>query len=414
MKKGFWLDTVLGTAFIFFMMYVVVKIFSFFDVLDPIGEALDDMQLTDLRFSALREDPTVNEDIVVVNFGNLDRAGIAEQIRIINNYNPKVIAIDAFFDTHKEGWKDTLLMNAMSEVENLVLVSKVAEYNPESDIFDTLLTSLPMFAQYSTTGQANLISYGSKSQEDFKAVRTFSPNDPVKNQKEQELAFAVKAAQLYDPEAVREFIDRGNETEIINYRGNIIDFGRSEFGNMFYALDVIDVFNENFTPDVIEGKIVFIGFLGDDFFDSSWDDKFFTPMNSKYAGRANPDMFGVVIHANIAAMVLDKEFINSMPDWFGIVFGIVMCYLNVILFTLIYKKLPRWYDGLTKIIQLIEVLILFFIMVMVFANFDFKLEITLAAAAIALAGDSLEVFHGVVKNLFSAEGRKQLFEVYKS
>ncbi len=416
MRRDFWLDTIFGTAFIFILMWAVVNLFKYFSILDPVGDALGDMDMTDIRFSdpRLREDPVVNEDITIVNFGNLDRVGIAALVDILNKYNPKVIAIDALFDEYfpGEGWKDTVLMNSFQNAGNVVLVSRVDGYNQSSDVFDTVITAIPEFDQFTQRGQANLISYGTRTQEDFKVVRTFSPVLPV-DEVGDELAFSLKATELYDPEEVDKFLKRKNETEIINYRGNVIDM-RSDFGTMFFALDVNDVLSENFVPELIENKLIFMGYLGENFFDTSWDDKFFTPMNVQYAGRTNPDMFGVVIHANIAAMVLDEAYINQMNPILGILFGILICYLNVFLFTIIYRRLPRWYDGITKLIQLIEIIILFIVMVIIFSNYDFKLDITLAAAAIALAGDSLEVYNGVVKNLFSAEGRKQLFRVYKA
>lgn len=39
------------------------------------------------------------------------------------------------------------------------------------------------------------------------------------------------------------------------------------------------------------------------------------------------------------------------------------------------------------------------------------MELTLAMAAVAVVGDSLEVYNGVVKNLFTKEGRRQLFKI---
>jgi hypothetical protein len=38
------------------------------------------------------------------------------------------------------------------------------------------------------------------------------------------------------------------------------------------------------------------------------------------------------------------------------------------------------------------------------------MELGLAFFAIALSGDSLEVYHGVVKNSFTKEGRRSLFK----
>jgi predicted ferric reductase len=82
-------------------------------------------------------------------------------------------------------------------------------------------------------------------------------------------------------------------------------------------------------------------------------------------------------------------------------------------FTVIYRKLSRWYDGLTKLLQLIELIILLFLIIMFFHWFTLKLNLTLAFAGIALAGDGLEVFYSVVMNLFSREGRSHIFSLEK-
>ncbi|HET9052920.1 MAG TPA: CHASE2 domain-containing protein, partial [Cyclobacteriaceae bacterium] len=159
------------------------------------------------------------------------------------------------------------------------------------------------------------------------------------------------------------------------------------------------VFEGGFLPGMIKDKIVIFGFLGEEFGDPSWEDKFYTPLNLKMAGKANPDMFGPIIHANIISMILQKDYINKMEQWHEVVLAIVLCLLNMALFSLIHIKLPDWYDGITKLIQVTEIILFVLIMVVVFGVYDFKLEITLSLAAIALAGDSYEVYVGVVKNL---------------
>ena len=62
-------------------------------------------------------------------------------------------------------------------------------------------------------------------------------------------------AEQYDSLAAADFLARNNLEEIINYRGNVLDYGATKFGNKYYALDVADVFEENFTPDIIEDKV---------------------------------------------------------------------------------------------------------------------------------------------------------------
>lgn len=408
MNKKFWLDAILGTAFIFFLMYVVLKIFNKLDVLDPVGEAIGDVEITDMVFSRLREHPGAEPNIVIVNIGHLNRAGIAEQVKILNQYNPKLIAIDVFFRNVGNRRHDSLLSQAFSEVDNLVLASKLAVYNKEQSVFDTLETSHPMFNQHAETAFANFIT-GAKEQDQFKTCRTFTPKETTKDG--EEVAFAVKICQIYAPKKAEDFLDRDNGYEVINYSGNVL-YEEGDFAHMFSALDVEDVLKENFVPEMIENKIVIMGYMGADFNDKSWKDKFYTPMNLDYAGKANPDMFGVVVHANIVSMILKGEFINEMGEIGNIISGILLCFINVVFFSIIYRRLSRWYDGLTKIVQVIEVIVLLGIIIGVFYFFNYKLNITIGIVAILLSGDSLEAYYGVVKNLFTLEGRKKVFKVY--
>ena len=73
---------------------------------------------------------------------------------------------------------------------------------------------------------------------------------------------------------------------------------------------------------------------------------------------------------------------------------------------IVYGAMPKWYDGITKIFQLFEVLVLATLMIYLLLIYNYKADFTLAMIVIALSGDSLEVYHGVVKNLFSKERRK--------
>lgn len=420
MNKKFWLDCVLGTVFIFSIMWVLFNVtqFQIFDAFDPIGEALDDMEMTDVAFSKLREDPVPDTNVVLVNIGLLSRAEIAQQVAIINKYNPAVIGFDSFFITESsDTLGDLALSHSLSQVENLVMVTKLLQ-TPELaaqgeglDVYDSLMYSHPMFVKNAHFAFANLDT-DAEQQDDFKTCRAFPTKRVVYD--EEQVAFGVKMAQLYDHQKAQKLLNRDKPFEIINYRGNLVDFfGRTGYPNMFYALDVDDVLSENFVPEMIKGKIVIFGFLGQDFFDTSWDDKFFTPLNKDYAGKANPDMYGAVVHANIISMILKEDYVNELNDkeGFGILVAIIICFLNVTLFSYIYKRIPRWYDGVTKLIQLMEIMLIIFLMVIVFSEYSFKLNLVITLAAIALAGDGLEVFYGVVKNIFNKESRKQLLTI---
>ncbi|MEL7006443.1 MAG: CHASE2 domain-containing protein, partial [Bacteroidota bacterium] len=373
-----------------------------FDAFNPISVALSDFEMTDIAFSKMRgrDDVPSDTNVVVVNISApyiIKRSDFAQQVRIINKYDPKVIGVDSFYDVPKsDTLGDLLLADALSEVKNLVMVTSLI-YNESNETYDSLRRSWEPFRANAHEGFANLDT-DANVQQDFKACRQFPPTKMVNGEKQ--LAFSVKVAELFNPAAAKRFLDRNNEWETINYSGNIVDLhNASDFSGKFTFLDWDTVLDENFEPSLIKDKIVLFGFAGENIFDTSWDDKFFTPLNRHYAGKTNPDMYGVVVHANIISMILQDAPIDSLSIFWDIVLGVLLCFLNVVLFSIIYHKLPKWYDGLTKLIQLAEVLVLVFIIILVFANSSFSLNLTIGLAAVALAGDSLEVYYGVVDNL---------------
>ncbi|MFT4736277.1 MAG: CHASE2 domain-containing sensor protein, partial [Paraglaciecola sp.] len=375
------------------------------------GDALGDFDITDIVFSQFRESPVADDNILLINMGSLDRAGIAGMIEIINQHDPAVIGVDSFFDYPKEDTlADMMLAEAFSKVENLILVTKLV-IDAETEVVDSIHTSWELFDQFSDPAFANLDTEA-KEQADLKQCRQFWPQWEVNG--ERQVAFAVKMASYLDSAAAEEFLARGYETELVNFKGNVMDFGATKFGTAFFALDWMDVYGENFFPELITGKVVMFCYLGEELGDrKSLEDKFITPLNAQYAGRTLPDMYGGVIHANIISSILNRDYINYMGEYQGYIVAFLLCLLNVMLFTYIYKRLPKWYDGITKLIQLAEIFILYAIMIQVFDANNFKLDLGIGMIAVALAGDALEVYHGVVKNIFSRQGRKQLFKAEK-
>ena len=417
MFKKFWSDTIWGFVFIIAVAVIVTIVPSFkvFDIFDPIGEALTDMETTDIVYSQdIRYDQLAEENIVLVNIGNLPRRGIADLILQINQHNPKVIGMDMIFPYPKEDTLgDLYLSNALSQVENLVMYSKLLNFD-EDDAFDSLEVSDQDLFGFGETAFTNFIT-GAADQDDPKVCRTFTPRERVGDR--EELAFSVKLAQIYDSATTQKFLDRDNDTEFINYRGNIFDTSadaESKAPIKYFALDWYQVLDGDFVPELIKDKIVIFCYMGSELGDrKANDDKYFTPLNYRYAGKSHADMFGGVIHANCVSMILSESYIDEMPQYASILTAAILLYLNIILFVFIYKVMPKWYDGLTKVIQLIEAFALFTLVILIFIWFDYKLNMTFSIIAVLIAGDALEIYFGVVKNLFTKEGRRDLAKLKK-
>ncbi len=407
-----------------------VTTFKALNAFDPISNALEDFEISDFGFSSIRPDPTPKErvaidQIVLVNFSNLDRMNFAQELQIIAKYKPKVVGIDGFYNcegglynlTDCPQLSDTLgnllLANAMAEIPNLVLVSKLLQSDSMEtahaiDIYDSVEYADFMFREKAHSAYANLVT-DAQYQEGIKICKSFAPKWDVKGK--DELAFAVQVAMLFDSVKTKRFLKRKNETEVINYRGNfevedvrLKSLRKLELGNTdtlrkvsFTALDVEDVMAEKFDPSVIKDKIVLIGFLGSYFGDPAWNDKFFTPLNKKIGGRANPDMFGLVIHANIIASILAEDYIDQLDQWQENTIAFIVCLLNVALFSVINRRWPVMYDGISVIIQVIEIVLAGFAVVMLLANFNFKSSLGVTMAAMALVGPCFDVYYGLVK-----------------
>ena len=113
-----------------------------------------------------------------------------------------------------------------------------------------------------------------------------------------EYSFAVKIAQAYDSGKTRKFLQRGNQSEVINFRGNTVSSNNpSPYAGYFTILDANQALDTTtFTPDIIENKIVLFGFHGNDLTDViAQEDKYLTPLNQQTHSGLVPDMFGVVI-----------------------------------------------------------------------------------------------------------------------
>jgi CHASE2 domain-containing sensor protein len=413
--KNFWTDCILATAFVFLAMWGFLGLtnLQIFNAFDPIGEAFADVELTDYVFSRLREEPNVDENIVLVNIGTLSRREIAEQIQIVSQYKPKVIGIDAFFDCSK-GLRDTIncpalkdtfgnliLSNAIQEAGNVVLVTKVLQADTllPPDKFDSLRRSDSIFREHALAEGYASLDTDADFQDDVKICRLFNPAIKVKD--EVNYAFGVQLAMHYDSIKTKKFLSRNNYREVINYRGNVVDmYGTTNYPQMFFTVDVDEVLEQKFDASLFKDKIVIFGYLGNYLGDPSWADKFFTPLNVKMAGKANPDMFGVVLHANIVSMILNEDYVTQMEEWQEVAMAIILCLLNVALFSYINNRIPDWYDGITKLLQLIQLILYTILMVFIFHWYSFKLNVTLTLAAVALVGDVYEIYMSVIKNIY--------------
>ena len=392
----------LATCVVIALLYVLPNNFEF---LNPMQQALGDFELTDMVFSKFRDESetTVDTNVVIINIGHASRDEIAQIIENVQRYDPVVVGVDSFFRSQKDSTSDARLSNAIASVKNIVLVSKCA-YKEESKEgvveqwtkstvednapFDTLELSNPLFASNSKHGFSNLIVDQDAA---FMTCRSVSLKEECAGLTE--YSFPIMLAKVVNPTAVQKALQRNNDAEDVNFRGNLASF---------YHVDVDDALNPETDLSVVKNKVVMLGYMGVDLNTRSFDDNFFTPLNEHYVGRSYPDMYGVVIHANVVSMILTGNYIDSMKRSTSIGIALVVLFLNVSLFSFIYNHAENWYDTLALFLQLSQSLLVLYLTIKVFDDSSYKLDLTPTLACIALVGTVHDLYHDSIKKIVIA------------
>jgi len=353
--------------------------------LDPFNYGLKDYEVTDIVFSQLRDEalaPGEFEDrIILVDVGEPSRAELARVISRLSDAGARVIGVDIMLEGRKEPRTDSLLQASIREADNVVLATSLWNYNEVENLFEEEIACDTFFSNYATMGYANFVSNESRT------VRLFSPSERTRLGRAD--AFAVAIAEKMDPKAVRVLQQRDREVERINYIGG---------ENYFAQYDMATVLDS--TVDLSTGvkdKAVLLGFIGEHRINESLLDRFFTPLNPKYSGRSFPDMYGVFIHANILSMILDRDYIYEVPIWVSRLLAILFTYANVIVIHWVYRRFNEAFHGITRVLQLIEFVALFFLIALLFQFFRVKFDFAFGILALVLAYDFVMIYENLIR-----------------
>jgi CHASE2 domain-containing sensor protein len=365
---------VIITIYVFILIWLLSLISLNLHFLNPFSHGIKDYEITDIVYSRMRNQEIKMEDrIVIVNTGQPERAQIAQMLNRINAAQPKAIGLDVLFSTRKDPAVDSLLLASIIKSENLILASELENYREDIDQFQAISGVDSFFNQYARTGYVNFPSTETRT------IRYFSPAENTGEGPA--YSFATEIARLYDPAAVEKLLKRKKDLEAIHYTSTANSYIQ------FEPETILDT-TIDLTP-LLSGKIVLIGFSSTEGGDCPLLDKFYTPLNPRYTGRTDPDMYGIAIHANIIQMILDGKFINKVPRWLSFALALLCCYFNVLLVDWIEDRYPRIYHPVTRAIQVIELILLFFIISLLFYAFRVKLDFTYGTLGLALYYDVL-------------------------
>jgi CHASE2 domain-containing sensor protein len=364
-------DTMFATVAVFIFLILLGMIPVNFYVLNPMKMALKDFDFNDIRYAKAHKDEGIPIDrrIVVVNTGDLDRAQLGFLIEKVNEYNPKVIGLDIFFDGPREPGKDSILKSVFARTKNLVAVSvsyptEHGEIKIRENYFDSVLPK---------RGYANLVA------EDVGTIRYYAPFEEIDGKRYPQITSAI--VKEYNDTAYHRLEKRHKQVETINYTRAVNDEDKKKY----QIIEPEDLYNDMVLKSQLEGKIVLLGYVNLD--PNNIEDKKFTPMNHKFYGKQHPDMNGIIVQANIISMVLDGNYIKKMPKWVAWVFAILIGWLHMSLYIRYYLESHIWFHLVAKLTQVFSVIFFAYLGMIIYDKFSVRLDMKYTLYVIALAVD---------------------------
>ncbi len=367
-------DTIFATIWVFLFIIILGSIPLNLGSLNPIKLGLKDLDMNDMSYSKLgkaQNTPIDTSNIVVINIGQADREGIAAIINKTALFKPKVMGLDVIFNGPRDAAKDSLLREAIQRNKNLVVAVKI-----ETDSSDKLIPSENFFLN-----NASYYGYVNFPNEDKETVRYYFPFKKDDHDKQIVLpSFSSALIKLYDTTAYNKIKRKADSKVIVNYTRNV-----TERKKQYLVIEGEDLLMDNIDSSAIEGRIALLAYVN--LSPNDIEDKKFTPMNEKFAGKSHPDMNGIFVHANIISMVLEKNYVKKLPSWVNWLISVLVCWLFMSFFIRYYLESHIWFHLVAKIIQVASAILFVWIGIHLFDRYRLKVDLKMSLLVIIMAVD---------------------------
>lgn len=351
-------------------LLVIMFLWSIIDSVDlfnPFEQIFNDFDYTDLYFSEFLNDQIPTDDnVFIVNIGNLDRMELAMMINTLERFEPKVIGIDAVFH-EKRGPEDLFLRQALTSNDNIVL-GVFGQY--EGDEATGIIQHHPFFGEH-PIGHLEFQMHP-KTVRDFDKFIEY--NDTIVN------AFTAEIMHIYDSTIFETFMQRKGKVQLINFRGGELPF---------ISFDAEQISDSNKNLEIIKDKIVLLGYMrqyqGAPF---DLDDSHFSPL--KRSEHGFPDVKGIEIHAHVLSMMINDNYIIKVPDWLNYLIALIITQLFLMMSVYLYVRKSRFFDFISKPVQFLSIILILWATFTIFQGMKIKIDMVPTILALIL---SLEVLY---------------------
>jgi len=385
-------DTMFATVWVFIFIVGLSQIPLNLGIMNPLKLGLKDFDFNDITYSKLGQKPdtALDKRITLVNIGYQDREGLAYLIDKVAAWEPKVMAIDSYFEGERDPFKDSLLGATFAKHKNLVVGSKMELSGKEGDtvIFNN-------FFKNATYGHCNFFT------DSVSSIRNIEPFF---------IDYAGNAYNTFATEVVKQYDSQAYE-KLLKKKGKKIPINYTRKTDNFWILESDQLLTDGYDSSLLKrlrGRIVLFAWVSLNAADIT--DKFFTPMNPRFAGKSVPDMNGVTIHANIISMALDNNYVRKFPFWGNLLLAIIVCWLHMSFFIHYYLESHIWFHLAAKIAQVLSALFFVWLGIYLYEKYRLKVDMKMSLITIALAVDVIYFYEAWAVWMHKKFGYRTVFK----
>lgn len=384
-------DTLFATLWVFVFIFALGAIPLNLGIMNPVKLNMKDFDFNDISYSKLGKaaNTPVDKRIVIVNIGQADREGLSMMIDRVGSLGPKVMALDALFYEAKDPYKDSLLAATFARHKNFIAARKTVLSGKDGDTINFTGTHI---------NTAHTYAHVNFFQEETSTIRQFEPFLTDYAGKSYPF-FSTEIVKVYDPAAYEKLLTKKGKKVVINYARKT---------TQYQIVEYTDLLEDRVDTSVFRDKIVLFGYIN--LYPYDIEDKKFTPMNEKFAGKSIPDMNGIVVHANIISMVLDKDYIKKWPVWATFLLAFAVCWIHMSFFVHYYLEDHIWFHLAAKIAQVGSAIFFVWLGIYLFDQYRLKVDMKLSLVTIIMAVDVIYFYEAWAVWMHKKYGYKTVFK----
>lgn len=403
MKKYINIHMLNSGVFIVLVAGITTLLLSKIPLFEPLNDSVTEWDFTDLFYrnnSKLASSP-IDTNVVIVNIGRLSRQGIGKLLNQVNQYRPKVVGIDVRFSTEKDPVNDSALSAALNNTKNLVMVGSLQKvpFNQERDGI-AVRPSLDKFTKNAVIGMSSLIP-GKKD-----VIRSYFLYED--DQTGRIYSFSTEIVRLFQSESHRNYSPDNQLEKFIKYQNTMdkyyyLDYDAAGSLKFFYLQKSgygWEWIAAKKDLSFLRNKIVLFGYVGqpNNTFQDYFEDAYYSPFRSEILHFNFPDMYGVVIHANIISMILNNDEVRSFNSW-NKFYNLIILYLFLILINIVELKKQLNKSLTERIIALAIIFVLIFMSVRLF-SMGIYVNLTFAVFWLLFAPDVNEFYQSSFQQIY--------------